>query len=203
MAKGVDLNSIITPAVAKCLYEHQYTFACRYLKHTASCLTRAEVETISQAGMSVVMIVEAGFPTTLGYFSHAKGKEDGTFAYRHAQALGAPAGAAIYFAIDFDPGPAEVHTAIAAYFQGIEAAFLTEGDEHPIYPIGVYGSGLVCEWLAAHVGVTYTWLAMSRGWRGSKLYEGWSIKQTVGAALCGVQVDEDISNGHGGGWKLP
>jgi hypothetical protein len=200
--KGCDLNTIVTPDTAACLRANDYRFVGRYLKHAASCLTRPEALTISQAGSSVVLIVEAGYPTTAGYFSHAKGLEDGAFAYNHAAAMAVPAGAALYFAVDFDPSPAEVQGPVTAYFTGLNEAFHTAAFDHPVYPLGVYGSGLVCATLAQQTPVAFTWLAMSRGWRGSKSYTGWNLQQTVGARVCGVSVDENESNGAGGGFRL-
>lgn len=198
MTKGIDANVDLTDH-AGCLARKGFDFACRYLKHTSSCLTAAEARALSARGLSVVVVVEAGYPTSPAYFSRVKGSEDGAFAAGKARAIGIPPGGAIYFACDFDATLAAVKGPITDYFNAILTEFKAE---HAEWAVGVYGSGLTCATLLRTTGVTYAWLAMSSGWRGSRSFTGWNIKQQAGGLICGVNADTDVSNGHGGGFKI-
>ncbi len=199
MSKGCDSN-VDCGGRAACLFNAGYTFCCRYFKSAGHPLTAQEAHALSKAGLSIISLVERGFPTGPEYFSLARGAADGRWAYTYARTLGQPQGAPIYFAVDFDCDQNTVSGPIAQYFRGVQASF--DGESEPLYPIGVYGSGLVCSWLLRHTSVTYAWLAMSSGWRGSKTFRGWNLRQTGSATACGMRIDEDESQGAGGGWKL-
>jgi Domain of unknown function (DUF1906) len=202
MKRGLDSDTPLGPHAA-CLAQAGYTFACRYIKRTASALTHAEAKALSAAGLYVVSIVEIGSPTSAGYFSYARGLEDADFAYAYARDhLIQPAGSVIYFAVDYDAALADLKGPIAAYFKGVLQAFDSASGGHPEYHIGVYGSGLTCSKVFMNTAVTHTWLSMSTGWRGSRTFLGWNLKQTVGGTACGVSIDEDESRGAGGGWKV-
>lgn len=201
MGKGLDANTPLTHC-APCIRGAGYAWVGRYFKHTHSALTRAEAEAISRAGLYIVSVVEAGFPTEPGYFSLEKGKADGAFAYQFAQRLGQPHGSAIYFTVDYDAALTDLRERIIPYFQGILHAFQAASSNNPAYAIGVYGSGLTCATVTKGTPATHTWLAQSRGWRQSRTFQGWNLRQGRGATVCEVSVDTDESNGHGGGWKL-
>jgi len=130
--------------------------------------------------------------------------QDGTRAYEYARdQVGQPEGAAIYFAVDYDASAADLEGVITDYFGGIAQAFETASGGQPAYPVGVYGSGCTCAWLLKHTSVSYAWLAMSRGWCGSRTFTGWNLQQSVSnGPVCGIAVDLDESNGHGGGFKV-
>ncbi len=136
------------------------------------------------------------------YFSHTRGVFDGTSAYHFAQHdIGQPAGTPIYFAVDFDASQKDVTGVITAYFQGIVDAFNTISLHQPIYPIGVYGSGLICSSLLNAGAVQFTWLAQSMGFRGSKAFKNFNIKQLLQKRECktiqgGVAGDPDTSPGN-------
>lgn len=197
MGKGIDSNVSLAPHAA-CLKAAGIDFVCRYLKHTSSCLTRSEAEALSHAGLYIVTVVEAGFPTSVDYFSKAKGLSDGAWAYRYAhEVIQQPGGSAIYFAVDYDASQTDLAGPIKSYFQGIHEAF----GPNPLYAVGVYGSGATCAYITKNTPTQYSWLTMSKGWRGGHTYKGWNINQLVGANICGVSVDTDETNGHGGGWK--
>jgi Domain of unknown function (DUF1906) len=200
MAQGLDANVDCT-AHAACLYEHGYRFAARYLKRVGQPLTAREAAALAHAGLSIVSIVELGFPTSVDYFTRARGEEDGRWAWSYAHHdLSQPYGSALYFTVDYDASPADAQGPIRAYFEGVLHAFEEESGGHPGYTVGVYGSGMVCRLLKEHLPIGYTWLAMSRGWHESRTYRGWSIRQNTSAAVCGIEVDTDESKGHGGGW---
>jgi Rv2525c-like, glycoside hydrolase-like domain len=205
MAKGIDAN-VDCSAQAHCIKAAGFDFVGRYYKFVTHShpLTRSEALALSAAGLYVVAVYENGSPTQSGYFSHTRGLQDGKRAYEYARdTIRQPEGAAIYFAVDYDASAAEVKGVITAYFHGLTEAFAAAGGSNPAYPIGVYGSGSTCSWLLRHTTATYTWLAMSRGWSGSRNFEGWNLKQRVATApVCGISVDLDESNGHGGGFKV-
>src|SRR5438552_6316710 len=101
MNRGLDANVNLT-AHARCIKDAGFSFVCRYYKHTASSLSRAEALALSTAGLNVVVVVEIGSPTSAGYFSHAKGVEHGTFAYQKARdQIKQPPGSPIYFAAHY------------------------------------------------------------------------------------------------------
>ncbi len=73
-----------------------------------------------------------------------------------------------------------------------------EGGDAYGYRIGVYGSGLVSSVLAGHGLIELTWLAMSRGFRGTRdaLAAGnYHLAQIPGeATLLGLDVDYNEAN---------
>lgn len=102
-------------------------------------------------------------------FSDQKGFAAGRRAYRHAQEnVGQPAGSGIYFSVDFDAGNSEIRDNVAPYFEGVKRAFEQESGGTPEYRVGAYGSGLVCTALTGRGLIELTWLAMSRGFRGTR-----------------------------------
>jgi hypothetical protein len=203
--KGLDANTPLGPH-ADCIAKSGFHFVGRYIKRTNSALTHAEAQVLSTAGLSIVSVVEIGFPTHAAYFSQAKGQEDGSFAYSYAHNhLKQPVGSCLYFAVDYDASLADIKGPITSYFKGILDAFHNSGNAtggHPAYALGVYGSGLTCATLLKTTAVSYAWLSMSMGWQGSRSFKGWNLKQSAGGTVCGVLVDYDASNGHGGGWTL-
>jgi hypothetical protein len=205
MAKGLDAN-VDCRSQATCIKEAGFDFVARYYKfvHNAHPLTRDEAVALSEAGLYVVAVYESGRPTEPGYFSHARGVQDGKRAYEYARdEIGQPEGSAIYFAVDYDASAGDLDGVITEYFGGIAEAFDAASGGNPAYPIGVYGSGCTCAHLLKHTSVTYAWLAMSRGWCGSRTFTGWNLKQSIAShPVCGISVDLDESNGHGGGFKV-
>jgi hypothetical protein len=171
-------------------------------------LTLGEAHALVAAGLRIVSIWENGFPDHAGYFSHAKGVFDGTSAYHFAQQnIGQPAGTPIYFAVDYDASPKEISGVITQYFQGVTDAFNTISGHQPIYSIGVYGSGLTCSSFLNSGMVQFTWLAQSMGFRGSKTFKKFNIKQALQKRECkaihgGVAGDPDVSPGNEGSFTV-
>jgi hypothetical protein len=199
MKKGFDTPTPVTKFTA-CLKASGYDFVVRYynvINHTKN-LSLAEAIAITSAGLSIATVWENGFPTAPGYFSHAKGVFDGTSAYHLAQnEIGQPANTPIYFAVDYDAGPLAVNGVIADYFAGIQDAFNTISSNAPDYNIGVYGSGLVCSTLLNNGAVSFTWLAQSMGWAGSRTFTDYNIIQSLQKTEClavgGIVGDPDES----------
>jgi hypothetical protein len=64
------------------------------------------------------------------------------------------------------------------------------------YTVGVYGSGAACDFIKSQCPfLKYSWLAESTGWRGSKSYSSWDVKQSVTTSdLCGLTVSQYEKN---------
>jgi len=191
MANGLDVAQDSTPQIG-CLGENGYTFICRYYNtnHPSKNLTLAEAQALSAAGITIVVVWENGFPTTAGYFSQAKGVADATAALALATAIGQPAGSAIYFAVDYDATAADVSGPVTDYFQGVASVL---GAAATQYAAGVYGSGATCQSLLDAGLVTFSWLSQSTGFRGSKTFTAFNIKQGPEATICTMDADSDTA----------
>ncbi len=207
MAKGLDINRNCA-AIAAELVADGYEFIGRYYKttHGSHPLTYEEARALTDAGLSIVALWENGFPTSRGYFSYGKGVHDGVAAYHMALTEARqPAGTPIYFTVDYDAAPEDITGGISDYFHGVRNGFHTIGRGAAAYAIGVYGSGAVCGHLLDHApAVTYAWLSLSTGWRGSAGFTRWNIRQHTAPnnTVHGVPADLDESAGHGGGFKV-
>lgn len=132
-------------------------------------------------------------------FNDAKGLAAGTTAFRHARdKIGQPANSGIYFSVDFDASNSQITNNVIPYFRAVRRAFIEEGGGNQHYRIGVYGSGLVSSRLTDAGLIQLTWLAMSRGFRGTReaLEAGeFDLAQRAPEAhLCGISVDFNDPN---------
>jgi hypothetical protein len=209
MKKGFDAGTNLTTFAAP-LATAGYSFVCRYynVNNPAKNLTLSEAQTLSAAGLTIVSVWENGFPTSVDYFSHDKGVQDGQAAYQYAfSTIGQPQLTPIYFAVDYDASQDDIDGVISDYFKGVQEGFNTAGGGIPVFLIGVYGSGLVCSSLLAANLASYSWLAQSTGWRGSGTYTGYNIGQSGQITECieqgGVTGDGDNSpNDNEGSFKV-
>jgi hypothetical protein len=158
----------------------------------------AEAQALGASDIQIAVVFQQG-QNKAADFSKLKGIAAGRRAYRYAHDnIGQPADSAIYFSVDFDADAAEIDNNIAPYFEGVKEAFAQEsGGEHE-YRIGAYGSGLTCSKLTEKGLIEFTWLAMSRGFRGTKaaLTSGnYHLTQLYpSAVLCGLDVDFNDAN---------
>ncbi len=158
----------------------------------------SEVKRISTAGLFIVSIWEKGRPTSPSYFTSAQGTSDGQNAISAAKAFGQPAGAPIYFAVDYDASASDISGPIRIYLQAIKKVFAAD---HYYYKLGLYGSGCVLKYFKNTF--SYTWLSGSTGWRGSRTFTDWCMKQYDNNSKIGsFTIDKNISNGRAGGWKI-
>lgn len=199
MALGCDTASTINSSTIKTLVNGGYTFVCRYIKGNFA-LTASEKKIITDAGLYIVSIWEKGNPTKVDYFTTSQGTSDAKDAIDAAKDLGQPEGTPIYFAVDYDASDSDVRGAITKYLQAVKAVFADQG--YP-YKLGLYGSGAVLSFFQNTF--TYTWLSGSTGWRGSKDYTDYTMKQydnqtTIGSGSGKITIDKDESNGSAGGW---
>ncbi len=124
-------------------------------------------------------------------FGAARGAEDAAAALIYAGQVGQPAGSAVYFAVDEDFSAAQIQAAVVPYFRAIARVFAEAGKGTPYLTIGVYGSGLTCRLIGALSFVGFTWLAEATGWRESKIYTAWQVRQhrNTGQTLCSLGLD--------------
>ncbi|MET4426667.1 FG-GAP-like repeat-containing protein [Bradyrhizobium sp. RT3a] len=160
-----------------------------YLGGGSSYLTKAEAKAITAAGLSIFSIYEhAGMDGAAYYASsvaYGHGVTDATNAIKNAIKVGEPSGSAIYFGIDLDPAALDGDlNGVVAYFGGVNAVFAQQSTAH--YQVGVYGGGDVLQMIKEGANLaTYSFLAESTGWSGSKTYTGWNIEQVRDPSLTG------------------
>lgn len=169
-------------------------FAARYLSHdtTGKNLTRGEAQQLSDAGMWLLVVFEDGATRALD--GYGAGRLDAQFALAQAEACGMPAGRPIYFAVDFDAGPAD-EAAINAYLDG--AASVLGKDRVGIYggyyPVKSALAGGHCKW----GWQTYAWSG-GLWWPGAQLHQ-YSNDHIIG----GVDLDYDEAPvGDYGQWRV-
>lgn len=173
MKKGFDTNTNIAKYAAA-IRAAGYDFVGRYYNiiDAAKNLTSAEAHILSAAGLGIVAVWENGNPTYAGHFTYDRGVYDGTCAYKYAHdEITQPASTPIYFSVDYDAAEADIQANILPYFEGVKAGFNSISQNNPVYPIGVYGSGLVCTSILASGIARYSWLSQSTGFSGSKAFE--------------------------------
>jgi hypothetical protein len=182
---------------------HGLQFVARYYRGKSKfpALTAKEAVALSSANMKIVTVWESR-SDVIGHFSHSTGVDEGTSAYRQALVVGQPPNTPIYFAVDADFDSEEIAGPITDYFRGIADGFNAIGQQSPVYAIGVYGSGLVCSSLLAHGLARFSWLAMSTGWRGSKTFNDWNIKQGKPTINLGIDHDADQGRPGYGGFRV-
>jgi hypothetical protein len=161
-------------------------------------LELAEAQALAAHGMQIAVVFQQR-QDQVADFTALKGVAAGRRAYRHAQDnINQPANSAIYFSVDFDASSNEIESSVVPFFEGVKRAFTEESGGAPEYRIGAYGSGLVCTTLTTKGLIDLTWLAMSRGFRGTReaLDAGeFHLAQRAPAAnLCGLDIDFNESN---------
>jgi hypothetical protein len=187
MASGFDTTAN-AGNLAPLIKTQGYKFVGRYLsKSTWKLITPPEAAALKVAGLGIILVYEDS-PTTPTYFSSGRGTSDAGRAIAQAKALDAPAGTAIYFAVDYDASATDVSGRVASYFNEIAAALAADPSG---YVAGVYGSGRTCQAISAAGTAKFTWRAQSTGWAGYALPGPWSIVQGVATVACTLSVDLD------------
>lgn len=116
-----------------------------------------EAKAIAEAGLRLGLVYEIGGKP----FGSQIGQRDGTFVHFYAPTVGAPDGAIIWYAVDYDAGPNDMSGIIEA-FTAFKAAV------SPKFRVGCYGSGLVCRELKAAGLIEARWLTDSLGFSGTR-----------------------------------
>lgn len=158
----------------------------------------AEAQALSAQGLQIGVVFQQR-QNRADDFTELKGFEAGRRAHRHAREnIGQPAGSGIYFSADFDASEEEIRENIAPYFEGVRRAFNQESGGGASYRVGLYGSGLTSTTLTQRGLIELTWLAMSRGFRGTRAAlaagEFHLAQRAPEATLCGLDVDFNDPN---------
>jgi Domain of unknown function (DUF1906) len=124
-----------------------------------------DAQRIKDQSLKIVSLYEVAESKHSKHFTSSNGTTDVQNAIRAAHAAGQPAGSAIYFAVDFDPAPAQLPRsqkqiqadldAIDKYFRAIRAGISGSG-----YKLGAYAAGVVLSAFAADpfgIAIEYTW----------------------------------------------
>lgn len=128
----------------------------------------AEAQAIAAAGINIGVVFQQG-QNNASAFSDLQGFKAGRRAFTYARdTIGQPTGTGIYFSVDFDANKNEVNHKVVPFFEGVRRAFSEESGGEGSYRVGVYGSGLVSSILTDKGLIELTWLAMSRGFSGTK-----------------------------------
>ncbi len=198
--EGIDLPTDASDVLDE-LKGSPVTFVARYYRDPTSHwppLSASEAQRLSSSGLKIVAVWEPLFPHS-EYFSYNSGYDDAVAAYRQAQAVGQPAGSAIYFAVDFNAQEIEP---IEEYFRGIAAGFAAASGGRVGYKIGVYGSGDVCDAVKQARLAQYSWLSNSISWTGSDDYDDWNIRQGDRSTDLSFNHDSDEARDDYGGFRV-
>lgn len=192
LLEGLSTNRLCESS-AGCLQTAGKTFVIRYYSRTTQQpekrLRPKEAAALARAGLQLAVVYQDRARETAD-FNLERGRLDGASAFAAAGQVGQPAGSAIYFAVDTDFSSAQITQFVLPYFKGVREALDEASGGHSHYRIGVYGSGLTCRLLLQSSRVELTWLAEATGWRESKVFAAWDVKQFVtDENLC------DIANG--------
>jgi hypothetical protein len=155
------------------------------------CWTAERVKAAAAVGFRIGLVHEGWGGVGGKGISALDGMRDGKFCRAKGPALGAPQGAAIYFACDQDFSTAQIASWVLPYFDEIADSF-----NDRFYRIGVYGSGAVCTAVKDAGLADLTWEAQSKGWAS---YSAWLGKadmvQGAETKIAGLDVDADMAHG--------
>lgn len=118
----------------RAIVEAGYAGAMRYLGEDGRCITAGEVAELLGWGLGIGLIWETTAHRPLDGF--AAGVDDADRANAYADALGAPPGIDVFYAVDFQPTGGDLDV-ISAYFAGVDSV--------PGRPVGVYGCASVMQ----------------------------------------------------------
>lgn len=147
-----------------------------------------EARAIAAAGLRLGLVYEIGGKPS----GAAVGQRDGAYARNYAPTVGAPAGAIIWYTVDFDAGPSQ-YDGIKAAFAAFKAA-LEAPSPAPTYRVGAYASGYICDRLKADGLIDGRWLTDSMGFRGTRdsIAAGrFELKQALPHVIAGLDTDPD------------
>jgi hypothetical protein len=140
-------------------------------------LRPAEARALWDAGLSIGAVFQYNSDRAES-ITAARGREDARFALDYAGGtIGQPRGTAIYFGVDGSWSDAAQMDAVRDYFTSITDTFVAAGAP---YRVGAYGSGAVLQMLTDLGAIELAWLALSRGWPGTRAFYNsgrWSLFQ--------------------------
>lgn len=173
--------SKVDPQAARAL---GYTGVIGYVSQdtTGKNLTRADVDAIHAAGMSVGLVYEYNPKSALG--GHTQALKDGMAALLSASYLQVPRMVALYAAVDWDVQPQEM-SSVASYLAAYSQLIHNNG-----FRSGVYGGYNVCNAPAVRVNVDFLW--QTYAWSGGRWAEPLAVRQVRnGVHVAGAVVDQD------------
>lgn len=161
----------------------------------AKCIKPAEARAIAAAGLRLALVCEGWGDFAHGGISGAAGERDGAWCTKYAPTVGAPANAAIAYAVDVDASTAQIKQLVLPYFASISAAHAAAPVQ---YRRTAYGSGNVLTAALNAGSANIDWLAGALGWGGSRAYLAARrpiLVQHAPQRLCGIDCDVDDANG--------
>ncbi|MEM6618756.1 MAG: glycoside hydrolase domain-containing protein [Pseudomonadota bacterium] len=140
-------------------------------------LRASEARALWDAGISIGAVFQYN-NDRIESITPERGRADAEFALDHAQTvIGQPKDTAIYFGVDGSWSGADQMRGVLDYFTAVQSVFAARGAP---YRVGAYGSGTVLGALLDRGLIELAWLALSRGWPGSRaFYNGdrWNLFQ--------------------------
>lgn len=198
---GADVSddNITTEARADVLVAHGVKAIGRYLAGTTKIIKPGELQRIIDNGVSFFPIMQEAndAPSEFGY---SEGRRQGLKAHYRATGFSIPAGATIYFAVDYDPQADEIDDLIVPFFEGARDGIMERGSR---YATGVYGSRNVCTVVSdAGLAVSSFVAGMSSGFSGNMgfpLPSNWAFNQieetTMAANGTVISIDRNAMSG--------
>lgn len=158
-------------------------------------LRKPEAQALWEAGINIGAVFQYN-NDKFESITPERGKADAEHALEYAESvIGQPKGSAIYFGVDGSWNGAAQMAGVMAYFTAVRSAFQRGGNR---YRVGAYGSGLVLGQLLDAGLVDLSWLALSRGWPGTREFynsERWNLFQFSHHLWFGKnQVDGNVIN---------
>lgn len=158
-------------------------------------MSHTEAKMLSRAGIWIVSIFERN-PVGRQYFIDEADK-DAELVNEWAYWYGQPADGCVYLTVDYDAPPNDLNE-IENYIRRIYKTTK--------YPLGIYGSGFVCEEMKKAFPDLRTWLSESKRWRGSQVAveagSHFNIVQELSQLKLSFEHSIDRSDGNAGGWRL-
>lgn len=189
---GVDCATKLNFSLARGLKSEGIQYVGRYLGNSWKSMDKLEADAIISAGLHIVSIWETN-PTNVKYFTKAQGILDGKEASSHAKTIAQTNGSAIYFAVDYDAGSADM-ASILSYFSGVR-----DGIDKS-FRVGVYGSYSVLHKLYQNQAVDFYWQTTS--WSRGHIADFIHILQYQhNTTLSGILVDYNEFSSRAGSWS--
>lgn len=198
-AEAVDLSVPVSQGFLARMKDIGIKTIIRYYDHEdetlpGKTLRRGERDLISINGFKTAVVFQH-YNNQFGSFTAVRGRQDTERSLALAMENAQPKGSAIYFGVDGKwDSPYELAN-IKDYFGAVKARLGGSG-----YRIGVYGSGLVCDYLLTNGLAELCWLAAPTSWPQYSFYYGtrkWRLVQLPSAQCGGRNVDFNLTNGVG------
>lgn len=191
---GFDTAQQLTPAQASAAANADYSHVGRYLVGSGKFITAVELAGLKAAGL-VLLPIEERYNNSDAVMTADQGKAQAIEALERCRVLDLPAGATVFFAVDYDPTGDEILGPVSNFFTAIN----TWMNSHLLgkYAVGVYGTRNVCLSMMSAGKASAAFVAgMSTGWSGNM---GWPMPnpwaynqiQETTATLAGSSVDVD------------